>query len=268
MHTHSRYPMDRDTANATRLRVNRIALIQQLDVQELLPKLVRARILTADHDVNYIYQGTSRIDRARRLLDRLQTSTDGERVDRPANWFLQFRGILQENPSIYGNLIAALDNTIIRAPDFAQRTGDAFTDKSNVERAEAFRTNVNKDLLRVSEVRADNESKSMAHAERNHEQITKIEFDPYARNRIFIEGQFQKVIDNLTYHSQVDDRQDTILCVNNIRCYCRSIDSYGFLLIVVLRFLNDCSNNCLNHRMSTILNNSNVRSKCSTICVA
>jgi hypothetical protein len=58
--------MDRDSANATRLRVNRIALIQQLDPQELIPKLVRARILFTTHDIEYINHGTSRIDRARR----------------------------------------------------------------------------------------------------------------------------------------------------------------------------------------------------------
>ena len=200
--------MNRDSANATRLRVNRIALIQQLDVQELLPKLVRARILSVDHDVQYINQGSSRIDRARRLVDCLLTpisiGKEAERGDRPANWFLLFRSILLENASIYGDLVAALDNTIIRTPEFAQRVGEAFADKTNVERAQEFRTNVNKDLLRVAQPRPDPEPKTPTSAKKNQEQITKIEFDRYAMNKILVEGQFQKVIDNLTYHSQVE----------------------------------------------------------------
>ncbi|CAF2998869.1 unnamed protein product [Rotaria sp. Silwood2] len=108
--------MDRDNANATRLRVNRIALIQQIDTQELIPKLIRARIISPDHDVQYIYQGTSRIDRARRLIDCL-LKKESEHVNRPANWFLLFRSILLENSSVYNDLVIALDNTIIRAPD-------------------------------------------------------------------------------------------------------------------------------------------------------
>lgn len=200
--------MNRDSANATRLRVNRIALIQQLDVQELLPKLVRTRILSVDHDVQYINQGSSRIDRARRLVDCLLTpisiGKEAERGDRPANWFLLFRSILLENASIYGDLVAALDNTIIRAPEFAQRVGEAFADKTNVERAQEFRTNVNKDLLRVAQPRPDPGPKTPTPAKKNQEQITKIEFDRYAMNKILVEGQFQKVIDNLTYHSQVE----------------------------------------------------------------
>jgi hypothetical protein len=199
--------MDRDSANATRLRVNRIALIQQLDAQELVPKLVRARILSVHHDVQYINQGTSRIDRARRLIDCLQIplsiGKEAERGDRPPNWFLQFRSILLENPSVYGDLVTALDNTIIRVPDFAQRASDAFADKTNIERSQEFRENVNKDLLRTSEPRQTGEEKKSPHTGNNQEQITKIEFDRYVMNKILIEGSFQKVIDNLTYHSQV-----------------------------------------------------------------
>jgi len=199
--------MDRDNANATRLRVNRIALIQQLDTQELVPKLVRTRVLSIDHDVQYINQGTSRIDRARRLIDCLlipiSIGKEAERGDRPANWYLQFRSILLENSSIYGDLVTALDNTIIRVPDFAQRTSEAFADKTNLQRSDEFRHNVNKDLLRTSVPIQDHEQKKSSHTGNNQEQITKIEFDRYVMNKILIEGNFQKVIDNLTYHSQV-----------------------------------------------------------------
>jgi hypothetical protein len=199
--------MDRDSANATRLRVNRIALIQQLDPQELVPKLIRARILSVDHDIQYINQGTSRIDRARRLIDCLlipiSIGKESERGDRPSNWYLLFRSILLENSSVYGDLVTALDNTIIRIPDFAHRTSEAFADKTNIQRSHEFRDNVNKDLLRTSVPKQDNEQKRGSHTGLNQEQITKIEFDQYAMNKILIEGNFQKVIDNLTYHSQV-----------------------------------------------------------------
>ena len=199
--------MDRDSANATRLRVNRIALVQQLDSQELVPKLLRARILSVNHDVQYINQGTSRIDRARRLIDCLlvpvSIGKEAEGGERSANWYLQFRSILLENASVYGDLVTALDNTIIRTPDFAQRTSDAFADKTNSKRSDEFRHHVNKDLLRTSQAKQDKDQEQRSPIGNNQEQITKIEFDRYVMNKILIEGNFQKVIDNLTYHSLV-----------------------------------------------------------------
>lgn len=173
--------MDRDNANATRLRVNRIALIQQVDSQELIPKLIRAHIISADHDVQYINQGTSRIDRARRLIDCLLRQ-DSQLVDRPANWFTLFRNILLENPSIYGDLVTALDNTVIRKPD-ATDVQSSQISNSNSNNLDSFRqTQQNRNV---------------------QNQIKNVEFDRYAMNRAIVEGSFQKVIDNLTYHSQV-----------------------------------------------------------------
>jgi len=162
--------MDRDSANATRLRVNRIALIQQIDTQELIPKLIHSNIISADHDFQYINQGTSKIDRARRLIDCL-LNKDSEHIHRPANWFLLFRSILLENSSVYQNLVTTLDNTIIRT--------------------------------HISQVSTDKSDVSPVNESHNQEQITNIEFDRYAMNKFLIEGTFQKVIDNLTYHSQV-----------------------------------------------------------------
>jgi hypothetical protein len=169
--------MDRDSANATRLRVNRIGLIQQINTQELIPKLIRAHIISADHDVEYINQGTSKIDRARRLIDCLLEEGSGQ-VNRPVNWFVLFRNILLENPSVYSNLVNTLDNTIIRKPDFAQRITQVSTE----------RTTINQDSIDTNQVQ---------------QKISNIEFDRYAMNRVVIEGSFQKVIENLTYYSQV-----------------------------------------------------------------
>lgn len=199
--------MDRDSANATRLRVNRIALTQQLNVQELIPKLVRNRILSINNDVSYINEGTTNIDRARRLVNCLLTPAsggkDGEPSQRPANWYIIFRSILLENSSAYGDLVTSLDNTVIRTPDFAQRASDAFADKTNASRSREFRDTVNNELLRTAKPKQNNEREIRTPVKTNQEQITKIEFDPYAMNKILVEGNFQKVVDNLAYLSQV-----------------------------------------------------------------
>ncbi|CAF0848066.1 unnamed protein product [Rotaria sordida] len=193
--------MDRDNANATRLRVNRIALIQQIDTQELIPKLIRARIISSDHDVQYIYQGTSKIDRARRLIDCL-LKKQPEHINRPANWFLLFRSILLENPSVYNNLVTALDNTIIQVPDSIHLKSYVFTNGSNVNRE-----NINQNSIHKSEQQQNNEQKKNSDMINNYQHYIKnIEFDRYAMNKVVIEGSFQKVIDNLTYHSQIPER--------------------------------------------------------------
>ncbi|CAF2407502.1 unnamed protein product [Rotaria sp. Silwood2] len=189
--------MDRDNANATRLRVNRIALIQQIDTQELIPKLIRARIISPDHDVQYIYQGTSRIDRARRLIDCL-LKKESEHVNRPANWFLLFRSILLENSSVYNDLVIALDNTIIRAPDSTRSQPYVST----------TRLNEHQNLIHKTEQQQqqNNEQKKNSPVINNYQHhIKNIEFDRYAMNKVVIEGSFQKVIDNLTYHSQIPE---------------------------------------------------------------
>jgi len=171
VYTHTcKTKMDCDSANSTRLRVNRIALIQQIDTQELIPKLIHSNIISANHDVQYINQGTSKIDRARRLIDCL-LNKETEHIHRPANWFVLFRSILLENSSTYQNLVDALDNTIIRR--------------------------------HISQVSIDKSNASSVIESHNQERITNIEFDRYAMNKFLIEGTFQKVIDNLTYYSQV-----------------------------------------------------------------
>ncbi len=167
--------MDRDSANATRLRINRIALIQQIDPQELIPKLIRARIISPDHDVHYIHQGTSKIDRARRLIDCL-LDKDTEDTNRPGNWFLLFRSILLENPSAYEKLVTTLDNTIIPIPDYVKLTSQISSGPFNTEQD---------------------------FSNHNQKQVTNIEFDRYDMNKVLIEGSFQKVLANLPYHSQV-----------------------------------------------------------------
>ena len=173
--------MDLDSANAARLRINRIALIQQLNPEELIPKLIHARIISSEDDVQYIHQGTSRIDRARRLIDCL-LDQNVEHTDRPANWFLLFRSILLENSSAYAKLVSTLDHTAIRKPDFAKHSSEISSDQSNISS--------------VNDIRVDVPNP-------NQERITKIQFDRYMMNKAVVEGSFQRVIDDLPYYSQV-----------------------------------------------------------------
>ena len=168
--------MDRDRANAARLRINRIVLIQQLDTEELIPKLIHRRILFPEEDIPYIQQGFSKIDRARRLISCL-LNENVEHPYRPMNWFLLFRSILLENPTAYINLVTILDRTVIPKSDSVH---------SNKE-------------IEVHD----------------QQQITNIQFDRYAMNKISIEGNFHKVIDHLTYHSQVS----ILLCFPFIRTF-------------------------------------------------
>ena len=178
--------MDRATADFARLRINRMTLIQSIDTHHLLPKLVHARILSIDDDVPKINRGTSRIDRARLLIDCLLAPTSNKiQPTRPHNWFLMFRSILLEDPSLYGKLVAALDSTIIRTPDPAQHLTQSSPlkphDKPNV----------------------DGDKEQAEQSKHTQERITKIEFDRYAMNKVRIEGSFQKVIGNVTYQLQV-----------------------------------------------------------------
>ncbi|CAF1012557.1 unnamed protein product [Rotaria sp. Silwood1] len=197
--------MDRDNANATRLRVNRIALIQQIDTQELIPKLIRAHIISPDHDVQYINQGTSRIDRARRLIDCL-LKKHPDHANRPANWFLLFRSILLENQSVYNDLVTALDNTIIRAPNLTHSKSYLFTNRSNVSQVNEHQDGINQDSIQKTQQQQNNEPKKNLTTINNYQHhIKNIEFDRYVMNKVVIEGSFQKVIDNLTYHSQIPE---------------------------------------------------------------
>ena len=177
--------MDRDTANAARLRINRIALTHRLDTQELIPKLVLAEIISPEDDVEYINQGTSRIDRARRMVDCL-LDENTKHIDRPVNWFTAFRNILLKDSDGYTNLVDTLDHTKIPKVNSAQKSS--------------------------TEVSFDQSIGSSSHdipinySRRIQEQVTNIEFDRYAMNKVVLEGNFQRIIDNLDYYTQTPEQ--------------------------------------------------------------
>jgi hypothetical protein len=174
--------MDRDTANAARLRINRIALTHQLDTQELIPKLVLAHIISPEDDVPYINQGTSRIDRARRMVDCL-LDENTEHTDRPMNWFTLFRNILLKDADVYTHLVTTLDHTKIPKVNSTEKSSTEVSfDQSITSSPYDF---------------------PIDYSRRIQEQVTNIEFDRYAMNKVVIEGNFQKIIDNLDYYTQV-----------------------------------------------------------------
>ncbi|XP_041359088.1 amyloid protein-binding protein 2-like [Gigantopelta aegis] len=101
--------------NKMRLKVNRIALIQEIKVEHILPTLLAAGVVNKE-DEEKIQTGASPGDRARILIDILPTkpaSTD---------WFRYFQASLK-NPDAevevkqrYRMLLDFLDNTVIHRP--------------------------------------------------------------------------------------------------------------------------------------------------------
>lgn len=96
-----------------RLKVNRVAVLQELKVDHVLKSLQINSVLDQD-DISYILSGKSMTEKSKRLLDLLPTK------GRKSNWYNHFRSALL-NPSVddvsikikYQNLVEFLDNTLI-----------------------------------------------------------------------------------------------------------------------------------------------------------
>ncbi|XP_071118973.1 uncharacterized protein [Haliotis cracherodii] len=104
-----------DRQNIMRLKVNRIAIVQELKVEHILDQLCDARILNLK-DRKKIEKGTTPSDRARILIDILPTKP------KDSDWYKCFRESLQ-NPDAnvefrkrYRDLVEFLDNTVIHRP--------------------------------------------------------------------------------------------------------------------------------------------------------
>ncbi|KAL4236094.1 hypothetical protein ACF0H5_004480 [Mactra antiquata] len=98
-----------------RLRINRIALVQELRVEHVLGQLVEYGVVSED-DVKKINAGSTPADKARVLVDLLPNK--GQHID----WYRAFREALQ-NPDAgqdvkkrYKILVDFLDNTVIHRP--------------------------------------------------------------------------------------------------------------------------------------------------------
>lgn len=120
--------------NVTRLKVNRIALIQTLNVNHILDYLTYHGVLN-EHDSAELLLARTGQDKVRTLLDILPTK--GKQVD----WYARFRSALQ-NPNVnnddtkkkYQILVEFLDNTIIHMPRKTNRLNieDEQTKKAKV----------------------------------------------------------------------------------------------------------------------------------------
>ena len=112
-----------------RLHVNRVALIQELNVAHVLPHLIKSGVIT-DEDRKSIIAAKTTHNKTRRLLDLLPQKGRG------INWYEVFREALiypntysGDTRKKYQILVAFLDNTIIPAPQkFRDASGYARTE--------------------------------------------------------------------------------------------------------------------------------------------
>lgn len=104
-----------DRQNLMRLKVNRIALVQELKVEHVLGALARAGIIT-EQDFRKIETGRTPQDRARILIDLLPTK------GKDSEWYKCFREALlhpeggKNVKHRYRPLVEFLDNTVIHRP--------------------------------------------------------------------------------------------------------------------------------------------------------
>ena len=82
--------MDREKANIMRLRVNRLNLVQKIEPSEVLPKLVKYKVVERI-EAESASSGRTREDRARNLIDLLITKEHFQK-----DWYNHFRNILQD----------------------------------------------------------------------------------------------------------------------------------------------------------------------------
>lgn len=108
-----------DKQNVMRLRINRIALVQELRVEHILGHLVETGVIS-EEDLKRINAGSTPADKARVLVDLLPGK--GQHID----WYRSFREALQ-NPEAgqdvkkrYKLLVDFLDNTVIHRPNSQQ----------------------------------------------------------------------------------------------------------------------------------------------------
>ena len=115
---------DGDLVNVMRLKVNKVNLVQTLNVDdELLSDLMKLRLIYYEEAVE-IMRGRYREDKAKILIDML-INRESPRKD----WYVQFRSLLSKRN--YNDLIVFLDNTIIKKPKLASKFTDRYQRTNN-----------------------------------------------------------------------------------------------------------------------------------------
>lgn len=105
-----------DEANLNRLKINRINIVQTLEVNDdLITELVKQKIIDYEKAAQ-IMSEKGRENKAKGLVDSLlHIKRDELRKD----WYIKFREILLDRH--YSNLVTFLDNTIIKKPKFVEK---------------------------------------------------------------------------------------------------------------------------------------------------
>lgn len=104
-----------DKQNVMRLRINRIALVQELKIDHIIGALIERNLIN-NTDQRKIAHGTTHSDRARILIDLLPSKTS------IPDWYSIFRDALMNpdaGPEVrkrYRSLVEFLDNTVIHRP--------------------------------------------------------------------------------------------------------------------------------------------------------
>ncbi|XP_060082100.1 amyloid protein-binding protein 2-like [Ylistrum balloti] len=104
-----------DRQNVMRLRINRIALVQELKVDHIIGALIEQNLLN-NFDQRKIAHGTTHADKARILIDLLPSKTN------VPDWYNIFRDAMMNpdaGPEVrkrYRSLVEFLDNTVIHRP--------------------------------------------------------------------------------------------------------------------------------------------------------
>ncbi|OWF36041.1 amyloid protein-binding protein 2-like [Mizuhopecten yessoensis] len=104
-----------DRQNVMRLRINRIALVQELKIDHIIGTLIEHNLIN-NNDQKKIGHGTTHADRARILIDLLPSKTS------IPEWYSLFRDAMlnpDAGPEVrkrYRSLVEFLDNTVIHRP--------------------------------------------------------------------------------------------------------------------------------------------------------
>jgi len=105
-----------DRQNVMRLRINRIALVQELKVDHIIGSMMESGVIS-ESDKKRIENGTTHSDRARILIDMLPSKSSNP------EWYHSFREALinpDAGPEVkkrYRSLVEFLDNTVIHRPN-------------------------------------------------------------------------------------------------------------------------------------------------------
>ncbi|XP_069127253.1 LOW QUALITY PROTEIN: amyloid protein-binding protein 2-like [Argopecten irradians] len=104
-----------DRQNVMRLRINRIALVQELKIDHIIGALIEHNVIN-NSDQRKISHGTTHADKARILIDLLPSKTN------IPDWYNIFRDTMMNpdaGPEVrkrYRSLVEFLDNTVIHRP--------------------------------------------------------------------------------------------------------------------------------------------------------